>query len=353
MDRYWDNQSDFKFGLGFGDMALKRSSHVFVEDGARAEDMQQRAVASAYRSRRGSRSSTKDDKLLNALDLEDVQRNGISIIRETSTIVRSQTGIAMSQELSIAATAVSRGGETTLEHSWAASNEASADWADKTGTRSTSLPNHPTAERLNDLPNVLSTGRPLNFGVVVPGVYRSSYPKPDNYGFVKDLKLKTMVTLVKKEEDDHDFDSFLTENGIRHVVFNIKGTKKEAIPPKMINSILGVILNRQNYPLMLHCNHGKHRTGCVVAVMRKVSGWNLQRVLDEYELYAAPKLRECDVEYISSFQTASLQTLGGMELSRFSSPLQARTFLRTLAFSTFVMMLWLVSGSQMIANQDQ
>lgn len=122
----------------------------------------------------------------------------------------------------------------------------------------------------------------------------------------------------------------------------------------MISSILAVVLDEQNYPLMLHCNHGKHRTGCVVAVMRKVSGWNLQRVLDEYELYAAPKLRECDVEYISAFQTASLQGFGGTELSsRFSSRVQARTFLRTLAFSTFVMFLWLISGSQMVGSGEQ
>lgn len=36
-------------------------------------------------------------------------------------------------------------------------------------------------------------GRPVNFGVVVPGVYRSSYPKADDYGFLKGLELKTVV----------------------------------------------------------------------------------------------------------------------------------------------------------------
>lgn len=36
-------------------------------------------------------------------------------------------------------------------------------------------------------------GCPENFGLVVPGVYRSSYPKPDNYRFLQGLKLKTVV----------------------------------------------------------------------------------------------------------------------------------------------------------------
>lgn len=36
-------------------------------------------------------------------------------------------------------------------------------------------------------------GRPLNFGVVIPGVYRSSYPKPRDYEYIQGLKLKTVV----------------------------------------------------------------------------------------------------------------------------------------------------------------
>lgn len=36
-------------------------------------------------------------------------------------------------------------------------------------------------------------GRPINFGVVVPGVYRSSYPKPEDFGFIRNLGLKSIV----------------------------------------------------------------------------------------------------------------------------------------------------------------
>jgi tyrosine-protein phosphatase SIW14 len=38
-----------------------------------------------------------------------------------------------------------------------------------------------------------AAGRPLNFGVVVPGVYRSSFPQAEDYAFVEGLKLKTVV----------------------------------------------------------------------------------------------------------------------------------------------------------------
>jgi tyrosine-protein phosphatase SIW14 len=192
MDQQLEKQQEHPFGLDFGDMALKRNSRVFVEDGARADEMQQRTVPAPYRSRRNSRSSAKEDKLLNAMDLEDVQRNGI-IIRETSTITRSQAGVVISKELSVGATTASRG-EKTTEQMWAMNSEAPADWTvDQIGARSSSLPSRPMAEWSSEFPSVPVADRPTNFGVVIPGVYRSSYPKPDDYEFIKGLKLKTMV----------------------------------------------------------------------------------------------------------------------------------------------------------------
>ncbi|RDA86125.1 hypothetical protein CP532_3024 [Ophiocordyceps camponoti-leonardi (nom. inval.)] len=197
-------------------------------------------------------------------------------------------------------------------------------------TRSTTFPVDPSA------------GRPANFGVVFPHVYRSSYPQPENYDFLQSLKLKTVVTLVNKDGGDDSLESFFAGNGIRQVVFDMKGTKKEAIPPSTMSSILNVVMDRSQYPLLLHCNHGKHRTGCVVAVVRKLSGWSLDTVLDEYRAYATPKVRECDVDYISRFHASTLTAV-----TWDSSPVQLRTFFRILLFSTFVAALWLISGSKL------
>jgi hypothetical protein len=50
------------------------------------------------------------------------------------------------------------------------------------------LPTSPTPHK------IIATGyEPVNFGMVVPGVYRSSYPKPDNFNFFQDLGLKTIM----------------------------------------------------------------------------------------------------------------------------------------------------------------
>lgn len=158
---------------------------------------------------------------------------------------------------------------------------------------------------------------------------------------------------MKKEELDHNLESFVTSNGIHQVIFNMKGTKKEAIPIATMRSILELVLDRKNYPLLLHCNHGKHRTGCVVAAIRKLSGWQMNTVIDEYKAYAEPKVRDCDVDYITTFQCGPLQSLYSLhgQPAKFS-PMQLRTFFRALLFSTFVMVLWLVSGSQMPLGPD-
>lgn len=53
------------------------------------------------------------------------------------------------------------------------------------------------------------------------------------------------------------YGAFLEKNSIQHAVFDMKGTKKEEIPITTMKSILRVVLDRRNHPLLIHCNHGK------------------------------------------------------------------------------------------------
>lgn len=49
------------------------------------------------------------------------------------------------------------------------------------------------SSRASEHPPAPLDGRPHNFGVVVPGVYRSSYPKASDFEYIANLKLKTVV----------------------------------------------------------------------------------------------------------------------------------------------------------------
>ncbi|KAI8692620.1 tyrosine-protein phosphatase siw14 [Fusarium solani] len=295
------------------DMTSKRNSRVFVDDESTSSQEKQQKINTPFRS--SSRNSAKEDNM-QAKETEDGLTNGVSI-RDAINIARPQSVSAISVKSSVSTV----------------SSESSVSSVSTYQSQNTE---HPPAP-LN--------GRPHNFGVVVPGVYRSSFPKSHDFDYIKGLRLKTIVSLVKKEEFDHDLEMFVAQEGIRQVVFNMKGTKKEAIPLKTMKSILSIVLNKENYPLLIHCNHGKHRTGCVVGVVRKVAGWDVESVVAEYKSYAEPKSRECDIEYLSSFQTSTLcasNTLGPKYTRS-----QMTTFFRTLTFSTFVLLLWLLSGTKL------
>ncbi|PHH62071.1 hypothetical protein CDD82_2049 [Ophiocordyceps australis] len=301
-------------------MASKRNSRVYVDEGKHCQQgQQQQQQRPTPTNPREFRVSSKEDMMQTARAMEEGLRNA-TIPRDLSTINTPHS-----------LTTASGGPDMTTS---TASNAIYSD--NKT----------PLAASTAEYPMVPANGHPVNFGVVIPGVYRSSYPKSEDYSFLQRLHLKTVITLVKKDERDLAFESFAQANGVRQVVFDMKGTKKQTIPLDTMASILRIVLDNGNYPLLLHCNHGRHRTGCVVGIIRKLSGWSLDSVLDEYKSYASPKARDCDLDYIRGFQSALLPTSAWESHQHIA--VQSRTFFRTLIFSTFVVMLWYVSGSAMM-----
>jgi len=62
-----------------------------------------------------------------------------------------------------------------------------------------------------------------------------------------------------------------------------------------------ILMDAANYPLYIHCNQGRHRTGCVVACLRKIQRWPIEDVLAEYEAYSSPKMRTGDEDLIRAF----------------------------------------------------
>ncbi|KAL2073214.1 hypothetical protein VTL71DRAFT_10538 [Oculimacula yallundae] len=157
--------------------------------------------------------------------------------------------------------------------------------------------------------NEKQNGRPSNFGVVLPGkIYRSSWPKNDDFAYLSSLRLKTVLSLVKNDFEP-EFKDFLKLNQIEHKVIDMPGTKKVGITPELMQSIMEIVLDEANHPILIHCNHGKHRTGCAVGVIRHVARWGVEAIIEEYRGYAEPKIRDCDLKYITGFNVMSLQNL--------------------------------------------
>ena len=81
-------------------------------------------------------------------------------------------------------------------------------------------------------------------------------------------------------------------------------TNKECKVDTTLDSLceaLLFVLDSSNFPVYIHCNQGKHRTGCVVACLRKIQRWPIEEIIREYVDYAWPKARDGDISLIKSF----------------------------------------------------
>lgn len=132
-------------------------------------------------------------------------------------------------------------------------------------------------------------------------------------------------------------------------MINMQGTKKEAIPPQTMHQILEVLLDTRNHPVLLHCNQGKHRTGCVVAAMRMVSGWTPSRAVDEYRHFAEPKVRDGDVEYITTLNPNIMLKA----VSRRRAPRNATLYVRAVCAAFLVMCIWLFTGNSLMRSRRE
>ena len=143
---------------------------------------------------------------------------------------------------------------------------------------------------------------PNNYGAVVPGaVYRSSYPHEKNFDFLESLKLKTIITLVP-EDIPSEYSDFMKRAGIQHFQVHINANKGAVrVQSCDINRALNIVLDRSNHPILIHCNKGKHRTGCLVASLRRLQGTDIETVRHEYHVYSDPKARFWDEVFFEQF----------------------------------------------------
>lgn len=142
---------------------------------------------------------------------------------------------------------------------------------------------------------------PPNFGAVTDHkVFRSAFPQDRNMDFLDALEVKTLLCFVDTEPSD-GYAAFVRANNVSRLRIDISPNKEGKVKTTVasICDALLVVLDAANYPLYIHCNQGRHRTGCVIACMRKVQGWPMEAIVAEYEAYANPKARAGDLEFIT------------------------------------------------------
>ncbi|KAK7200400.1 Tyrosine phosphatase family [Novymonas esmeraldas] len=69
----------------------------------------------------------------------------------------------------------------------------------------------------------------------------------------------------------------------------------------VVVSILHILVDPQYYPLLITCSKGRYRSGIVCGCLRKLQGWNLVSILEEYRRFAGNKSRADNEEFIELF----------------------------------------------------
>lgn len=144
---------------------------------------------------------------------------------------------------------------------------------------------------------------PENFSHVAGEIYRSSFPRLENFPFLqKRLKLKSILVLIPEEYPTEN-DEFLKKSSIKLFQVGMSGNKEPFvnIPSDLLTKALEIVLNPQNQPILIHCNRGKHRTGCLIGCIRKLQNWSLTMIFDEYRRFAFPKARALDQQFIEMY----------------------------------------------------
>ncbi|KAF7506189.1 hypothetical protein GJ744_012169 [Endocarpon pusillum] len=147
------------------------------------------------------------------------------------------------------------------------------------------------------------SGLPTNFHPIGPGIYRSSYPQPAHFSALKTYRFKTIITLAPDPLPVANT-AFMVLTGIKHHHIAVLANKDPVVstPAATVARILRLMLDKRNHPMLIHCNKGKHRTGCIAACFRKVTGWTDEACIAEYERHAAPKDRALDKLFIRRFE---------------------------------------------------
>ena len=153
---------------------------------------------------------------------------------------------------------------------------------------------------------------PQNFGMVECDLYRSGAPTELNFPFLEKLQLRKIIYLAP-DECSEMFLNWLAEQQIELIQLGDDAGHRSPWKPVSEDVVvqgLHLLLDPQNYPLLVMCNLGRHRTGTMIGCLRKLQGWNLTSILEEYRRHAGSKFRLLNEQFIELFDCDLVPTSG-------------------------------------------
>lgn len=146
---------------------------------------------------------------------------------------------------------------------------------------------------------------PLNFSMVSRGIYRSGHPNERNFEFLRRLNLKSVLYLGT-EDYRSNMTNWTASQNIQtfHLRLAINKEPTAEMDEGDVVKALQLILKPENWPILIHCNKGKYRVGCIVGLVRRLQGWSHTSIFEEYSRFAGTKIS--DLEYIEVFDLSKV-----------------------------------------------
>lgn len=144
---------------------------------------------------------------------------------------------------------------------------------------------------------------PQNFGMVDVELYRSAHPTELNFPFLEKLCLR-LVIYLSPDEPSQPFTNWLEDRSISLVHLGESMGKRSPWQPmseEIVLEGLRLLLDAQNYPVLVMCALGRQHTGTLVGCLRKLQGWTLTSILEEYRRHAGSKFRLLNEQFIELF----------------------------------------------------
>ncbi|PWN37921.1 protein-tyrosine phosphatase [Meira miltonrushii] len=140
-------------------------------------------------------------------------------------------------------------------------------------------------------------------------IYRSGFPNERNYPFLNTLHLRTIIYLSTDEirENLRNY-VFANRQRVKLLQFPVQVNKEpfQEMDQNIVLEVLRAILDKRNHPILIHCNKGKYRVGVITALIRRLQGWNMTSIYDEYARFAGSD-RIADEEFIDMFPISQIR----------------------------------------------
>jgi len=141
-----------------------------------------------------------------------------------------------------------------------------------------------------------------NFQEVNEHVFRGGQPSDEGFKNLAQRGIKTVVDLRTAGEHSLSHEKQVVEaDGMRFVSIPMKGLGAPSL--QQISAALGILEDKENWPVFVHCRRGSDRTGTVLACYRiSHDHWENRKALDEAKIYGISVFERAMRSYIEHFR---------------------------------------------------